>query len=271
MVDDPMFATNMVNRLWKQMFGLGLVDPVDTLDPARLDPANPPDAPWTLQATHPALLQKLSKAYVDTWYNLRETLRIIVSSSAYQLSSQYDDGTWNAAYVPLFARHYPRRLEGEEVHDAICTATGIFNNYSQFGWGTTVSYAMQLLDTVEPRNNLGNAQAFMNNFFRGNRDTTPRMQASSLQQELALMNDTFVTTRLKVKASPVLQAIAKLQTNDALIDEMWLTFLSRKPADQERERALSYLTGASTASQRNAAIEDLAWVLVNKVDFLFSY
>jgi hypothetical protein len=271
MVGDPMFATNMVNRLWKQMFGLGLVDPLDTLDPARLDPANPPDSPWTLQATHPALLQRLSKSYVDTWYNLRETLRIIVSSSAYQLSSQYDEGTWNAAYVPLFARHYPRRLDGEEVHDAICTATGILNNYSQFGWGTTVSYAMGLLDSVEPRNNLGNAQTFMNNFFRGNRDTTPRMQASSLQQELALMNDTFVTARLKVKASPVLQAIAKLQTNDVIIDEMWLTFISRKPSDQERERALSHLAGASTAAQRNVAIEDLAWVLVNKIDFLFSY
>jgi len=97
------------------------------------------------------------------------------------------------------------------------------------------------------------------------------MQASSLQQELALMNDTFVTTRLKVKTSPVLQAIAKLQTNNAIIDEMWLTFLSRQPADQERDRALSYLAGAANATQRNAAIEDLAWVLVNKIDFLFSY
>jgi hypothetical protein len=271
LVDDPMFAVNLSNRLWKQMFGLGLVDPVDGLDPARLDPANPPQPPWTLQATHPLLLQKLSKSFVDTWYNLRETLRIIVSSSAYQLSSQYDDAAWNASYVPLFARHYPRRLDGEEVHDAICSATGIFNQYAQFGWGTTVSYAMQLLDSVEPRNNLGNAQVFMNYFFRGNRDTTPRMQASSLQQELALMNDTFVTAKLKVNASPALQAIAKLQTNDAIIDELWLTFISRLPTSYERERASSYLAAAATTAQRNAAIEDLAWVLVNKVDFLFSY
>jgi hypothetical protein len=40
-----MFARNMANRMWKAMFNLGLVDPVDQLDPARLDPYNTPAAP----------------------------------------------------------------------------------------------------------------------------------------------------------------------------------------------------------------------------------
>ena len=39
---DRMFARNFANRLWKEMFGMGLVEPVDQLDPARLDPKNPP-------------------------------------------------------------------------------------------------------------------------------------------------------------------------------------------------------------------------------------
>ena len=268
MVNDPMFSRNVVNRVWKQLFNLALADPVDGLDPARLDPANPPGDGWTFQATHPQLLEKMSKDFVANWYDLRVLIKTIVTSNAYQMSSRYD-GSWDINNVPLFARHYPRRLEGEEVHDALVKATGVIPTYTQFNAGPVQS-AMLLFDSVEPRSNGGVAN-FMNYFLRGNRDSTQRSQALTVQQQLALMNDNFVTPKLKVAASPVLQAIAKLTTNDAVVDEMFLTFISRKPDDTERTKALAYLAKATTATQKNAAIEDLAWVLVNKVDFLFSY
>src|SRR5262249_9588286 len=60
LTSDPMFARNFANRLWKQFFNLGLVDPVDTMDPARLDSSNPPPAPWVLQASNPQLLESLA-------------------------------------------------------------------------------------------------------------------------------------------------------------------------------------------------------------------
>ena len=268
-LDDPMFTKNIVNRVWKEMFNLALADPVDGLDPARLDPANPPPDPWTFQATHPELLVKLGDEFAGRGYSLRQLLKTIAQSSAYQLSSRYDD-EWTIDYVPLFARHYPRRLDGEEVHDALCTATGIFNKYTQFGWGDTVSYAMQLLEPVEPRSN-GGAAAFMNTFLRGNRDTTSRSQNTSVQQGMALMNDSFVTPKLKVAASPILAAAAKLPTNDAIVEDLFLRFISRMPTDYERTRALSYLNKATTAAQKNGVVEDLAWTLVNKIEFLFSY
>src|SRR5436309_2966047 len=127
-----MFARNFANRIWKQLFNLGLVDPVDTLDPARLDPSNPPAAPWALQATHPELMERLAKEFTANYFNVRPFIRILVQSSAYQLSSRYD-GDWSIEYVPLFARHYPRRMEGEEVHDAIAKATGVLGNYAVNG------------------------------------------------------------------------------------------------------------------------------------------
>src|SRR5260370_27160106 len=123
-----MFARNFANRVWKVYFNLGLVDPVDTMDPDRLDPNNPPPDPWVLQASHPMLLEKLAKNFVDSGYNLREFIRPIVQSSAYQLSSRYD-GDWKVDYVPLQARHYPRRLAGEQIYDAIWRATCISNKY----------------------------------------------------------------------------------------------------------------------------------------------
>ncbi len=63
---DPMLARNFANRMFKAFFNLGLVDPVDTMDPARLDPKNPPPAPWTLQAAIPQLLDQLATQALST-------------------------------------------------------------------------------------------------------------------------------------------------------------------------------------------------------------
>ena len=269
MVADPLFAINFANRLWKQMFGLGLVDPVDTLDPARLDSSAPPPEPWTLQATHPELLERLAAELAARDFNLREFLRLLVQSSAYQLSSRYD-GEWKLEYVPLFARHYPRRLDGEEVHDALVAGTGVEPAYTVQLLEERFTWAMQLPEPVEPRSN-GAAATFMNAFLRGNRDTQQRSQAGSIPQQLNLMNDAFVTSRLKVAASPRLQEVAKVTDNDVALEQIWLLFLSRRPTPAERERGAAHLRQAATPAARNTAIEDLAWVAVNKVDFLFSY
>jgi hypothetical protein len=268
MITDPMFARNLANRLWKQFFNLGLIEPVDSLDPARVDPNNPPPAPWSLQASNPQLLEDLAKALVERNFNLRESIRLLVESSAYQLSSRYEGNDWSIEYIPYYARHYPRRLQGEEIADAIVKATGVSGGYTVTGWGNfEVSWAMQLPDTVSG----GGAAAFMNAFLRGNRDTVQRSQAGSIQQQLTLMNDAFVTNKLKVNASPRLRVISQMTDSNALVEELFLNFLIRYPTSSEREVALDALKTATTATQKNNTVEDLAWVLVNKLEFLFSY
>jgi len=138
------------------------------------------------------------------------------------------------------------------------------------GFSTPIQWAMQLPDTSEPRSN-GAVANFLNSFLRGNRDTTQRSQANSILQQLNLMNDNLVVSRTRVAASPALAAIAKLADNANAADQLFLTFLARLPTDYERTRAVTYLAGAGNPSARNAAIEDLAWALINKLDFLFSY
>lgn len=268
-VKDPMFARNMANRLWRQMFNLGLAEPVDALDPARVDPDNPPPEPWTLQASHPRLLERLSQELRQSNFNLRAYLRLLARSSAYQLSSRYQ-AEWKLDYVPLFARHYPRRLEGEEVHDAIVKATGVAPKYTVAFWPDPVEWAMQLPEPAEPRSN-GAVLAFLNTFLRGNRDNQPRGQSGSILQQLYMMNDAFTVTRVKKAASPTLRAAAQMNSNDAVVEELFLLFLSHRPNDYERQRAVAYLAKAATPAARDAAIEDLAWAILNKVDFLFSY
>ncbi|MBK5291167.1 MAG: DUF1549 domain-containing protein [Acidobacteriia bacterium] len=268
-IRDPMLPINFSNRIWKQMFNYALVEPLDGLDPARLDPDQPPPAPWALQGSHPRLLAMLARSMVDLNYDLREFVRLLAESSAYQLSSRYD-GEWNAATVPMFARHYARRLEGEEVHDAIVKATGVFQNYTIGGFGEPLQWAVQMPEPLEPRSN-GAVRTFMDAFLRGNRDNQQRSQAGSSLQALNLMNDAFVTNRTKVTASVILRDIARNQDNAAVVEEMFLLFLSRPPSQYEKDQSLAHLAKATNATLRNNAVEDLAWTLINKVEFVFSY
>ncbi len=101
MVADPMFARNFANRMFKAFFNLGLVDPVDNMDPARLDPNKPPAAPWALQAAIPQLLDRLAQEAVARNYGFRDFMRVLVQSNAYQLSSRYD-APWDINLVNMF-------------------------------------------------------------------------------------------------------------------------------------------------------------------------
>jgi hypothetical protein len=114
---------------------------------------------------------------------------------------------------------------------------------------------------------------FLNAFNRGNRDNVQRSQSGSILLQLNVMNNALVTERIRLRGSspsPFVTAMAAATDDGKVVEEMFLTFLCRWPDKAERETALKQLTGKSGA-ERNTAIEDLAWSLVNKTDFLFSY
>jgi len=157
---DFQFARAAVNYVWAQFFGAGIVDPPDQFDPARLDPNNPPPAPWTLQPTNPKLLNDLAQYFVQSKYDIKALQRLIVNSETYQLASDYP-GTYNAAWDKYFARKFVRRLWGEELHDSVVTAINTLPTYTVPGftadsaqYGVTspgfgkISYAMQAPDVV---------------------------------------------------------------------------------------------------------------------------
>ena len=85
------------------------------------------------------------------------------------------------------------------------------------------------------------------------------------------MNDNFVGSRIRVAASPVLQEISKITNDNEVVEQIYSRFLVRRPTDTERSKALAILAKANSAAARNTAIEDLTWVCINKLDFVFSY
>src|SRR5207244_3253589 len=90
---DIQFSRAIVNYIWKEFFSRGIVDPVNQFDPARLDPDNPPPAPWTLQPSNARLLNALAQEFVDSGFDVKGLMRKIGTSEAYQLSSRYN-GEW---------------------------------------------------------------------------------------------------------------------------------------------------------------------------------
>jgi len=258
------FARTTVNQLWKELFHLGLVEPVDGFDLARLTTATLP-AGVSLQPTHPALLEKLTDEFIRSGYDLRHILKVMTTSNAYQLSTFYTPGAWSEVWTPYFARHYASRMQSEALLDAIVRSTNVPVSINVQG-STAVTKAMKLPDPTEP--NSGNATGrFLNAFNRGDRDETPRTSEGSILQALNMMNDPFLVTRTRqATAGSAVGNILRTSTDPAVIaDTLYIATLSRNPTVAERDEAVAYLRGGTLARRT----EDLHFTLLNRIEFLF--
>src|SRR5665811_729707 len=131
------------------------------------------------------------------------------------------------------------------------------------------SYAMQFPDVIGTE---GTTNVFLDSFLRGNRDDQPRRGDGSILQALNLMNASLIEGKLALTgatASPLMVASVALNNTDA-VNKLFLTILSRYPSAAEMSTAMSSLPTANGAA-RNSAMQDLAWSLYNKVDFVFNY
>jgi hypothetical protein len=260
----PQFARATVNYLWKEIFGLGIVEPTNNMDPARLDPNNLP-AGQVIQPNHPNLLTLLANDFTTNHYDIRALIRTMVMSNSYQLSTQYSASAWNESWTPYYARHIPRRLMAESMLDAITKATSVPVTLNISG-GSTTTQAMKLPDTIEVRNTVYGR--FLDEFGRGNRDDQPRTYDTSIAEALSLMNDnSVVVSRVHKNTanSTVAKALAASTDPNAITDQLYLATLSRYPTATEKTQAVAYLKSGTLAQKT----EDLQWVLLNSLEFMF--
>ena len=115
--DNPFFSRAIVNRMWKQFMGRGLVEPVDDFRDT-----NPP--------TNPALLDELARDFVQSGFDLHHLIRSITSSRAYQLSSNARHG--NKDDTIGYSHFNVRRLSAEQLLDSIAKATGLPEDFVSF-------------------------------------------------------------------------------------------------------------------------------------------
>ncbi len=259
----PQFARATVNLIWAELMGQGIVDPPLAFDLARQDPQHPPPAPWTIQPSHPELLDALARDFVEHHYDLRHLMRAITQSAAYQLSAQAPDAEHgdNGRY---FARRHLRRLSAEMLYDAISQATGVTSEFAINGTNKKIKSAAA---AYSPEDVGGPAKAFLSQFGQSNRDKAEPTRSTSILQAAALMNSPLVKERVGVQAGGRLTQLLERDpplADQALIEELFLATLTRTPSAEELA-----IAGEMLAGDRKTGAEDLLWVLLNKFDFLF--
>lgn len=246
--DNPFFARNIVNRTWAQLLGRGIVEP---LDDVRL--TNPP--------SHPELLSALSRDFIDHKFDFRHLLKTIVASRTYQLSAAVTPS--NMSDEQNFSRAVLRRLDAEVLLDAICQTTRIPEKFDGVPAG---SRAIQLWDSQVPH-------YFLGIFGRPVRNTPcdcERAGAPNVSQVLHVLNSPEIQAKLTHDAGYLAELARRPDLgNTQLIEELYLTFFSRFPSDQERATAEKYLQ--TQAANRQSAIEDLAWSMLNSLEFVFNH
>ena len=269
LTSNPQFARAAVNLIWAELMGMGIVDPPLDFDLARQDPKNPPPAPWTLQPSDPELLDELARDFTAHGYDLRYLIRLIVTSSAYQLSSQFP-GEWKERYSSYFARRVMRRLSPEQVCDAIQQATGVFDEIPIAG---TTGKVHRVMETRSPEDISGGKlkpmQHLLIAFGQNNRDKGERETGGSTVQASVLMNSEFVKSRIHPAPG---NRIGKLLAhepplpNEQIVEEIFLAFLSRFPAPEEKKAGVEVLE-----KFHSQGLEDLAWGLINKAEFILNH
>lgn len=242
--DNPYFARSFVNRMWAHFFGRGLVEPLDDLR-ATNPPSNEP------------LLAALADDLVRSGFDMRRVVRLIGTSTTYQLSALPNDD--NLDDTQAHSRFYPQRLPAEVLLDAVDTITGSPTRYAGLPPGTT---ATQLPD--EDASN-----AFLALFGRPPRESAcecERVAKPSLTQALFLMNDGFIQAKIAAQGGLADRLARDPRPLPERIEALFLTALSRPPDRRDTEKAEAYLQSEPDPAE---GFRNLVWVLLNTKEFLY--
>jgi hypothetical protein len=254
------FSRAFANRIWAELMGFGIVEPVDEFDLGRYDRAKLPEG-WSLQPSNPELLDALARDFEQSNYSFKKLVRRIMISSAYQLSSSFD-GQWQSEYATYYARKFVRMLSAAELHDAITLVT---RRPAELASGTEKVPMVQQMS--EPKKADKQVQGFMKVFGQSNRDDMPKKTPPSSLQAMLLMQSRIVTDRvLAMDGSRVQELLASTPEDRELVEKLYLATVSRKPIEAEIAVALRAL-----GKDRRRGAENLQWALINSPEFLFNY
>jgi hypothetical protein len=240
------FAGAMVNRVWRHYMGAGLVEPVDDLRPS-----NPP--------SNPELFAALVKEFVRNKFDLKQLMRPILLSRAYQLSSATRPG--NAADTRFHSHYLARRLPAEMLLDAIAAATGVPDDFPGYPKGLR---AAQLPDP-------GMKSYFLTLFGRSDRVTACACERSgevTMPQLLHMQNSSTIADKIRHADGRLARLLQEKKGDDAIIEDLFLATLSRRPSASQHAAVKKSL---GEAERRDEAFRDLFWALINSKEFAFNH
>lgn len=243
--ENPYFARTMANRVWTDLMGVGLVEPVDDLRAT-----NPP--------TNGPLLEALGNELRDARFDVKHLIRTIATSHVYGLSSVPNER--NVVDTRNYSRHYRRRLRAEVLLDSVCQITGVPEEFSAMPPG---SRAKELwTHRVE--------SVFLDSFGRPDPNQDPpceQLTEPTVVQVLHLMNSEGVFAKVSSDQGTAARLAAGDLSPAQIVEELYLSVYSRFPDEQELNIGAGLYD--NEASSRRQVTEDLLWSLLNTPEFVF--
>ena len=291
--DNRQFARAIANRLWKKMFGVGVVEPVDDFQDGNI-PASE------------SLLEHLTDEMLRLDFDLREFIRIIASTEAWQSRAVIHEPT--AAEPYLFTGPALKRMTAEQLWDS--TLTLVANNEWAFqrpsaeevkkvaavDLGTTqfdefvtiwkkyneelgrggytkkirsvAGYKDQILvrSSELPLQTLPLSH-FLSQFGVGDRDSIQSSSEGATVPQVLTMFNGWTTHTMLERGSVIYDNVAKQKTSKGAVDTIFLSILARRPT--VTELGLSRREIETSAQSPAAGCGNLIWALLNTREFMF--
>lgn len=236
---NPYFARAMVNRVWAQYFGRGLVNPVDNLSDE-----NPP--------SHPELFEALSQEFIRGGFDVKHLVRSICNSQAYQRSST-PVGRLADEETP-YASMTIKPMTAEQLFDSLVTILGPSDNPKK-----------RAAAKAKGKGPAAGSRAAFVEFFHPGEGADPNEYPAGIPQVLRLMNaewtartSTFVSKTIKTNQPPARN-----------IEWLVLATLSRRPTAVESERLAKYIE--ANRGDATKAYGDILWALLNSSEFTLNH
>ncbi len=258
--DNPYFSRAIANRIWANFMGAGLVEAVDDL-----------------RATNPSsnekLLSGLSQYLANQKFDLKSLMRTILQSETYQRSSIATKE--NAPDSRFYSHYYPRRLMAEVMLDAVSKVTAVPSSFRVDRRNAKVEigeaypagfHSLQLPDTQTD-------SYFLRVFGRPDREKTctcERTAEPNISQVLHIANGDTINKKLEASGGRCAKLLADKASNESIIEDAYLSALSRFPTANEKGKIMRMLNETPEAEHR-AAVEDVYWAVMSSKEFLFNH
>ncbi len=250
-VRDPNFAPAMVNRLWKKLMGRGLFEPVDEI---------------SAKCANKPLLDWLAYDFMAHDYDLKHTIKLLMTSRAYQLESiseSPDEMRKSDKVAPVYVGPPMRRLTGEQFADAVSHLTGYWPQVKTMdvqvedqrirAWRQKVPDALQLALGRPTREQV----------------CTVRMEDASMLQMLEMSNGKVLAERLAEGSKRLIQELGQLDPEKALT-VLYLRGIARTPSADEIALLTPMLGRPSESVEaRRPGWEDVIWIIAMSPEFQY--
>lgn len=240
--DNPYLARAGVNRVWANLFGRGLVEPVDDLGPHN-------------KPSHPELLEELTTYFIDIGFNKRELYRTLANTQTYQRTSAWTDE--QLAPPELYAHAAVKTLTAEQLYDSL---------------NRVLSRKPQAMFPGQPAGSpLLDPQrlAFIGKMQSSSR--SPLDYDAGILQALTQMNGADIAEATDPQRSPLVGALeAPIFTDRDRIKTLVMATLSRPPSDEESSLFSAHLEKYSP-SEKQKGLSDILWALLNSAEFSLNH